>query len=121
MIASRKESIDKRLVLIHHTGARLYPFKKCFKETGSVGFVVTPKGRRERNGDGVYLQSLEEVIPYFFFKGYNLVATTDTKPTSAGERIGAFTINGTAIVDYEIAEELSHLVATAPFQPRHVF
>ncbi|KGF30427.1 MULTISPECIES: hypothetical protein [Oligella] len=121
MIASRKESIDKRLVLIHHTGDRLYPFKKCFRQTGSFGYVVTPKGRRERNGDGLYLQSLEEVIPYFFYKGYSLAATTDTRPTSAGERIGAFTITGTAIVAYEIAEELSHLVATAPFQPRYVF
>lgn len=118
---SRKEFIDKRLVLIHHTGDRLYPFKKLFRQSGSFGFVVTPKGRRERNGDALYLSSLEQVIPFFLYQGYNLTVTTDTQPTSVGERIGAFTMNGTAIVAYEIADELRHLVKNAPHQPARFF
>lgn len=120
-VMTRKEHIDKRFVLLHHTGDRLYPFKKLFRRSGSFGFPVVPKGRRERNGDALYLQNLEEVIPLFLFEGYSLTATTDTKPTSAGERIGAFALNGTAIVGYEISSDLVHLVKDARIQPSKVF
>lgn len=118
---TRKDQIDKRFVLIHHSGDRLYPFKKLFRRSGSFGFPVVPKGRRERNGDALYMQSLEEAIPLFLFHGYSLTVTSDTKPTSAGERIGAFALNGTAIVGYEIAEDLVHIVQDAEIQPLKVF
>ncbi|MDO5666874.1 MAG: hypothetical protein Q4G44_03515 [Alcaligenaceae bacterium] len=118
---TRKNHIDKRFVLIHHSGDRLYPFQKLFRRSGSFGFPLVPKGRRERNGDAVYLQSLEEAIPLFLFEGYSLTVTSDTKPTSAGERIGAFSLNGTAIVGYEISSELAYLVKDAETQPIKIF
>lgn len=118
---TRKNNIDKRFVLLHRSGDRLYPFKKHFRRSDSFGFPVVPRGRRERNGDALYLQKLEEVIPLFIYEGYSLTATSDTQPSSVGERVGAYALNGTAIAGYEIADELQYLIKDAAIQPVKVF
>lgn len=118
---SRKDHIDKRFVLVHRSGDKYYPFKKLFRRSGQFGFPAVPKGRRERNGDALYLQTIEEAIPLFFFEGYSLNTTTDTKPTCAGEKVAEYSLAGTAIVGYEISRELVHLVKNAQVQPLKVF
>ena len=100
---------------------RFNPFKKFFRRSGEFGFPVIPKGRRERNGDALYLESLEEVIPLFIFDGYSLNSTTDTKETSYGERVCAYCFNGKAIIGYEISSELAYLIKNADVQPSRIF
>lgn len=107
---SRKDHIDKRFVLIHRSGHKFYPFKKLFRLSGQFGFPAVPRGRRERNGDALYLQRLEDAIPLFFFEGYSLNVTTDTQPTCYGEKVCAYSFTGTAIVAYEISQDLAYLV-----------
>ena len=118
---SRKDHIDKRFVLVHRSGDRYYPFKKLFRRSGQFGFPVSPKGRRERNGDALYLQRLEDVIPLFCLEGYSLNTTTDTQPTSAGEKVAEYSLRGTAIIGYEISKDLADLVEHADVQPLKIF
>ncbi len=118
---SRKDHIDKRFVLVHRSGDRFYPFKKLFRRSGEFGFPVIARGRRERNGDALYLQSLEDALPFFFFEGCSLNTTTDTRPTCVGEKVAAYSLTGTAIVGYEISTELAHLVEYADLKPLKVF
>lgn len=117
----RSDRMDKRLVLIHRSGDKFYPFKKLFRRNGKFGFPITPKGCKERNGDALYLQSLEEVLPLFFYEGYSLSASTDHNHGLTADKVSAYTIQGEAIVAYEISHELLHLVEKATIPPRRVF
>ena len=118
---SRKDHIDKRFVLVHRSGDRYYPFKKLFRRSGEFGFPAIARGRRERNGDALYLQNLEDALPLFFFEGYSLNTTTDIHPTCIGEKVAAYSLSGTAIVGYEIASELAHLVQNVTLKPLKIF
>lgn len=75
------EAVDKRLTLIADNGDRLYPYKKFQKKTGRFGFALTRPGENDRNGQGIYTDSIQEVIQRLVFDGWNVRAkTTDKLP-----------------------------------------
>ncbi|MDO8777971.1 MAG: HNH endonuclease signature motif containing protein [Burkholderiaceae bacterium] len=109
---SKQDSIDKRFALVDTAGELRYPYKKSQRATGKRGFVVG----NDRQGEGLYLDNLEEVIHSVVVDGRRLRVTVD--PPTKGKGSNGLSLHAMREVQgYVIAEELSYLVAGASVAP----
>jgi predicted restriction endonuclease len=105
-------SIDERFVLIADNEDKLYPYKKSQLKTGRYGFALSAEGEQDRNGQGTYTESIEEMIRLVVFEGYGVRAKAIDK-----KRDGTFKLNKNVIKGYELSEEFENLVKHAKQKP----
>ncbi|MCG7871833.1 MAG: HNH endonuclease [Candidatus Thiodiazotropha lotti] len=109
------DTTDQRFTLIATNGDKLYPYKKTQRGTNKHGFVLSKPGEGDRYGQGIYTDSIEEVIKRLVFDGWNVRAKT--AGTVTGQREGTFGIDKRAIRGFEVASEFNELIRSAPRQP----
>ena len=89
------ERINKKLVLIHSSGAELFPCLITSRTTGNTAFHVSLT--RNAKGQGTELTSIDEVIEHVLRKGYKVRARS-----LDGRLKGSYKIDDISIVAHRV-------------------
>lgn len=111
-------TVDTRFTLVANNGDKLYPYKKSQLKTGRCGFALNKPGEQDRNGMGHYTDSIAEVIQRVVFDNWSVRVKTASQKSK--QREGSLGLRKKAIIGYELAPELFHIVENANIKPMNL-